>query len=147
MLTEFLEKVVTHLAADARLSGVDILHEEQQDIESRVKKNMGPKLGSFILVKYGRMSSDSPDAPGGHLDSVALEVVCYESPVINRGQDRLTALQLAEVVAELLHWPNNPSEARLLELQTTFTGFGTSNQGSLLVWTAFFETNLTLQPE
>lgn len=148
MLTEVLEKIVRHLQSDDRLAGVDIVHEEQQDISDRVKKNLAPKAdGSMILVKFGRMTSDSPNAPGGHLDNVAVEIVCYESPVVNRGKNRLTALQLAEVCADVLHWPNNPSEERLQELQTVFTGLATTNAGSLLLWTALFDMNLTLQPE
>lgn len=148
MLTEILDKVVKRLQSTDRLRGVDILHEEEQSIQDKFRKSFGPKGdGSMILVKFGRMSSDSPDAPGPHLDTAKIEVVHYESPVLNRGKDRLTALQLAEISADVLHYPNHPQETLLQELGTVCTGLATGSAKNMLLWTAYFDLSVTLQPE
>lgn len=146
MLTDFLARCVSRLQADERLTGVDMLHEEDQKISEIVRKALGPGLGSMILVKFADISSNSPDAPGPHFDRVELNVVGAENPQMNRGKNRLTALQLAECAATWMHWPNHPEDPLLQELQTTCYRISSAKEGSILLWTAQFRTSLSLLP-
>ncbi len=146
MLTDFLERAVSRLQADERLTGVDILHEENQTIAEIIRKALGPGLGTMIIVKFADLSSSSPDAPGPHLDRVELNITAAENPQMNRGKNRLTALQLAECAATWMHWPNHPEDTLLQELQTTCYRISSAKEGPLLLWTAQFRTSLSLLP-
>lgn len=144
MLTEFLDTVIARLQANDRLNGIDILSEEDRTISTRIKQAMGSGLGSVIVVKFGPASTLSSDAPGPHLDNLTLETVCYETPQTNRANNRLTALQMAEINAAWLHWPNHPNEPLMEQIATTFSNFTTGEKGIVLYWTAIFRTSLTL---
>jgi len=146
MLTERLELAVKRLQESDRFQGVDMAHEEDRKIADKIRVGLGQQLGSFVVVRFGTAASDSPDTPGPYLDSIELQAVCYESPLINRGKNRLTALQLAEAAARQLHWPNDPNNQNLQALQTTFKRFSTGEMGAVIFWTAHFETSLQFNP-
>lgn len=148
MLTDTLNLAVDHLKDHVALQTADIFHEEDQTLVTKVKRALGAGMGAFLLVRFSALKSNSPDCPGPHMEEGQLQVVAYESPLINRASaEHKTALQLAEIAGITLHWPNDPQSARLQQLCTTFDRMQSRSRDGLLIWEVTFNFNPTLQKD
>jgi hypothetical protein len=89
------------LAASPALAGVQILHEQIGDVESRVRIALAKSTGICAIVLTPSASGNSPASPGPHLDSMEVVVEVAENVVLNQSAagTRLPASAVAEQVA------------------------------------------------
>ena len=136
-----LETLKRAIAADPTLHGVEVAHEEEQDIAQKVSQNIARGSGVLIMVSIGEAANAEPDAPGPTFSELPVLIDITENTQLNRGQTRPTALQLASRLAWWLHSPNhldpNATErppAEVLELGATIAAIAKGQDGPILNW-------------
>ena len=124
LLSEIQDEAARLLAADERLSGVDILTERLGDLENQIAIRVG-KIGLAIVVITPDAQVRGGSAPGPLLNPINIVVEVAELPAVNRGPRgrNLPAADAAETVAAVLHAANrrgtppvHPLEARRIRL-------------------------------
>lgn len=136
-----LETLKRAIAADPTLHGVEVAHEEQQDIAQRVAQNIARGSGMLVMVSIGDAANAEPDAPGPTFAELPVLVDITENVTLNRGQGRRTALQIACRLAWWLHAPNHYDPAdtdrppgELLDLAPVVTRIAKGQEGTVLNW-------------
>jgi hypothetical protein len=136
------------LAASPALAGVQILHEQIGDVESRVRIALAKSTGICAIVLTPSASGNSPASPGPHLDSMEVVVEVAENVVLNQSAagTRLPASAVAEQVAATLH-----HRAWMAGKTLVFTSIRLMPQDGLVVYRVGFATSATIrnqdQPE
>jgi hypothetical protein len=110
------EQVKAKLEADATLSGISIITENQMDIEAEIEAAVTTGKGMCAVVMTPAAASSNPNLPGPHFDDVTVVVRIMENTVLNRGSSgtRKPCSHAAELVARCLHRTQTDQNKTLL---------------------------------
>lgn len=118
-----IQRAITdELTRDAWFDQIPVINEDVHDIPMAVDLAVG-KLGSCVVIETPQASHSEANQPSAQLDSIDVDLLCYEQPDINRkknadGSYRRAArwaCETAQVAFALLqHWQPPDNIATLL---------------------------------